>query len=141
MTLDLTSLEKAAGSLDAAVAVASDGSFMSRLTAEQTDTVRAGVIQNFEFTYELCWKFIQRWLKEHQHLEDAALPRTRKDLFRLAAKHGLIDSPERWFDYGDARNITAHTYDHQKAQIVYDAAIKFAKDARALLKRLGALNE
>ena len=25
-------------------------------------TLKAGVIQNFEVAYELCWKFIKRWL-------------------------------------------------------------------------------
>ena len=74
---------------------------MSGLSKEQADTIRANVIQNFEFTYELCWKFIQRWLRENRFLEEASLPRTRKDLFRMAARHGLIEHPERWFDYGE----------------------------------------
>lgn len=141
MVLNLTSLEKAVESLDDAVKVSLDHGFMSKLSQEQADTVRAGVIQNFEFTYELCWKFIQRWLKEHKHSEDADHPRTRKDLFRIAAKSGLIDEPERWFDYGDARNITAHTYDRNTAQVVHGVALRFAKDAKELLSRLEKLND
>lgn len=141
MALDLTSLEKAVESMKAAANVASDKGFMSRLSAEQSDTVRAGVIQNFEFTYELCWKFIQRWLKENKHLEEADLPRTRKELFRMAARHGLIDHPERWFDYGNARNITAHIYDANKARVVYEAATRFVADAKAFLDRLERMND
>ncbi len=141
MPLDLSSIEKGVDSLDAALKVAADAGFMSRLSKEQADTVRAGVIQNFEFTYELCWKFIQRWLKENRFLDEAALPRTRKDLFRMAARAALIDHPDRWFDYGDARNITAHTYDLDKAKIVYEAATRFIVDAKELLERLESMND
>ena len=136
MILDFESIEKAIESLDSAVSISKDEGFMSRLSKEQAETIRAGVIQNFEFTYELCWKFIQRWLKENKHLEEALLPRTRKDLFRMAAKYGLVDQPEYWFDYGDARNLTAHTYNKDKAQVVYDAALRFVSDAKKLLVRL-----
>jgi hypothetical protein len=34
------------------------------------------------------------------------------------------------------RNITAHTYDHQKAQQVYEGTQAFMLDARLLLARL-----
>ncbi|MDR1086879.1 MAG: nucleotidyltransferase substrate binding protein [Endomicrobium sp.] len=27
------------------------------------DTICAGVVQNFEFTYELSWKYVQRYLE------------------------------------------------------------------------------
>lgn len=141
MILDLTSLGKAVDSLKAALRVAGDNTFMSKLSPEQADTIRAGVIQTFEFTYELCWKFIQRWLKEHQHIDEAALPRTRKDLFRMAARHSLINHPEMWFDYGNARNMTAHTYNKKTALAVHEVAIEFAKDAEHLLKCLRTKND
>ena len=141
MKLDLESLEKAVKSLESAVDISKDDHFMSKLSPEQADTIRAGVIQNFEFTYEICWKFIQRPLKEHKHSDEAEIPRTRKDLFRIAAKHGLIDHPEYWFDYGDARNLTAHTYNKDTAQTVYDAATRFVTDAKKLLDCLKKLND
>ena len=141
MSLDLTSLAKAVDALEAAVKVAGDAAFMSKLSREQSDTIRSGVVQSFEFTYELCWKFIQRWLKENQSLEEAALPRTRKDLFRMAARHGLLEDAEPWFEYGDARNMTSHTYDRDKARTVAEVAGRFASDARALLTRLESMHD
>jgi len=38
------------------------------------------------------------------------LPRTRKELFRVAARDGLVRDPLIWFGFGDARNLTTHTY-------------------------------
>lgn len=44
--------------------------------------------------YEQCWKFIQRWNSENQSPEDADIPRTRKELFRVAARLELISDPQ-----------------------------------------------
>ena len=135
MILDLSSLIKAVKSLDKILNIALSNK-MDKLDQDLKDAVRAGVIQNFEFTYELCWKFMQRWLKENQNKEEANFPRTRKDLFRIAAKCGLIKDPESWFVYGDARNLTAHTYSEDTAEIVFEAAVKFIGDAKYLLSKL-----
>lgn len=99
------------------------------------DVIMAGVIQNFEFTYELCWKFIQRWIRQNKTPEDAE-PRTRKDLFRTAARYGLISDPLPWFEYSEARIITHQICNNVKAEIVYEAIVNFLKDAKYLLSQL-----
>jgi hypothetical protein len=38
------------------------------------------------------------------------------------------------------RNITAHTYDQEKAKLIHAGAEKFRADARQLLARLEARN-
>lgn len=63
-----------------------------QIDAPSTD-LRAGVIQNFEVAYEQCWKFIERWIRENRAPENADHPRSRKELFRMAARHGLISDP------------------------------------------------
>ncbi len=140
MTLDLSSLKQAVISLETALSVVSSSESNEVFSTEAIETMKAGVIQNFEFTYELCWKFIQRWIRENKTPEDAE-PRTRKDLFRHAARYGLINDPLKWFEYSEARNITAHTYNRAKADIVYEAAIRFRDDARYLLTQLEELND
>lgn len=140
MTLDLSSLKKALQSLDAALDFAGAKDQLAQLTKAQKDVVRAGVIQNFEFTYELCWKFMKRWLENN--LGSAyvdGLP--RRELFRIAAENQLIPKALDWFEYHDARNETAHTYDEDKAQQVFEAAQKFLADAKELLKNLEAKND
>lgn len=141
MKLDLSSLQKAVESLQKTIKVSEDKTFTAGLDEDAKDAVRAGVIQNFEFTYELCWKFMRRWLKENAEVEEAEYPRTRKELFRLAARFGLIKEPLPWFTYGDARNLTSHTYDEDKAESVYETAVYFIKDAKYLLERLQERND
>ena len=111
------------------------------MTVDLRDTVRAGVIQNFEVAYESSWKFIQRWLRENGPPQDADSPRTRKDLFRMAAKAGLLDDPIPWFRFGEARNLTSHTYDEAQARECFEVAITFSPYAGQLLARLESRND
>lgn len=140
MKLSLTGLQKALKSFESAVNAACSEERMACLEDDQKDAIRAGVIQNFEFTYELSWKFMQRWLRDNQ-IKDVDLPRTRKDLFRLAAQSGLIEDPVQWFADGDARNLASHTYSDDKARIVFDKAVEFLPDAQYLLNQLAANND
>ena len=63
MALDLSSLERALTAMEQAIERSEDERLMSGLDEVSRATIRAGVIQHFEITYELCWKFIQRWLR------------------------------------------------------------------------------
>lgn len=120
--LDLTPFQRALKSLEAVLALPKD------------DVVRDATIQRFEYTYELAWKMIKRHLEWAEALDADSL--TRKDLFREAARIGLIADAEVWFDYHAARNLTSHTYDEAKAEEVYAAARSFAAEARKLLSKL-----
>ncbi len=139
MSLNFDSLRKSIDSLDRAVTVAEKGRII--LDEDTIETLRAGVIQNFEVAYEQCWKMIQRWLKENRSAEEAENPRTRKDLFRYAAKNKLIENPVSWFTYGEARNLTSHTYDEEKALSVFRTAGLFLRDAQYLLRQLESMND
>ncbi len=140
MALDLSSLEKAVASLKNAVTVVRSSEADERFTDQVIVILKAGLIQNFEFTYELSWKMIQRWIRVNLSPEDAE-PRTKKDLFRLAADRGLIADPLRWFEYAEVRNLTTHTYDQAKAERIIEAAIRFLVDAESLLAELSSRND
>ncbi len=139
MPLELDSLTKAVDALKRSVKIADQ--IMAASSPDLRDTVRAGVIQNFEVAYEQSWKFIQRWIRENRTPEDADHPRTRKELFRIAARSGLISDPLPWFEFGDARNLTSHTYDAAQAAAVYEAARRFLPFAEELSARLKAQND
>jgi nucleotidyltransferase substrate binding protein (TIGR01987 family) len=140
MALDLSSLENALSSLENALQVATADT-MVKHNEETQKVIKAGVIQNFEFTYELCWKFIQRWMRENRTAEEADYPRTRKELFRMAAREGLIGDPLPWFEYSDVRNLVAHTYNQENAEKVFQTAIRFRKEAEYLLRQLEERND
>ena len=139
MALELDSLRKAVASLERAVRVASE-MIQGEVDTDHEEVIRAGVVQNFEFTYELCWKFMKRWLEVNG--EGPAVDGvTRKELFRIAAERRLIQNVKAWFEYHLARNEATHVYDEQKARSVYAAALKFVFDAKDFLKTLEAKND
>jgi nucleotidyltransferase substrate binding protein (TIGR01987 family) len=98
--------------------------------------LRDSVVQRFEYTYELAWKLIQRWIAENVSPESAEPVYSRKELFRMAARQGLIEDPLRWFSYHKARNVSAHTYDESKAEQAFQAALGLVGDVKYLLEEL-----
>ncbi|MFC1566842.1 HI0074 family nucleotidyltransferase substrate-binding subunit [bacterium] len=141
MKLDLTSFKKAIESFENSINVACNDKKMESFDISTQETIKAGVIQNFEFTYELCWKFIQRWLKENYIKEEAEFPRTRKELFRLAARASLLEDASVWFKYTEARNMTSHIYAKEVSETVFNEAVKFIIDAKILLNNLEQKND
>ena len=139
MALDLSSLQKSVSSLERAVKVAQT-MIQGTVDTDHENVIRAGVIQNFEFTYELCWKFMKRWLEENA-IGATADRATIKELFRLAAESQLIQDVEAWFDYHKARNQTSHIYDTKIAESVYESSLQFLGDAKAFLKSLAQRND
>ncbi len=123
----LTPLKKAVASLKVALAQPKD------------EFVRDAVIQRFEYTYELAWKMLKRYLDESEGAA-AVDPLSRKDLFRLGGERGIVGNVEAWLVYHRARNETSHVYDESKAEQVYDIARQFAVDAEKLLAELERRN-
>ena len=107
------------------------------LREKKNDIVRDATIQRFEYTFELSWKLLKRYLESQNNTIEASI----KNVFREAGKLGLIDSVEHWFEYLDARNLTSHTYNESTAEEVYKVANRFEKSARFLLGRMEALLE
>ncbi len=74
-----------------------------------------GVIQRFEFCYELAWKLMKAYL-EYEGTRGANSPRTS---FKEAFAAGLIFDGEVWIEMIDARNLTVHTYNELIAKEIY----------------------
>ena len=139
MSLELNSLIKALNSLERSIAVA-EKKADSNCKGDEIEVIIAGVIQNFEFTYELCWKFMKRWLSENigaTYVDGI----TRKELFRLASENKLIEKTEKWFEFHTARNRTSHVYDEDVAQYVYSIAKQFLPEAKIFLERIENRND
>ena len=113
---------------------------MEDLDTVLQNAVKAGAIKHFEFTYEMSWKFIKRWL-EINVSPNTADGVTRRELFRYGFEHQLIQNVDRWMDYHLARNDTSHTYRKETADAVYAVIPAFLTDARMLLAALEARND
>ena len=135
MTLDLTSLRRAIASLEKSIRSYRVLSENSSLTRDDIDTVKAGVIQNFEVAYEQCWKFMKRWIEQNVS-SDIVDGVTRRELFRVSAENRLIDDVAQWMEFHQSRNLTAHTYDAENAGQAFSSALIFIDAASSFLKRL-----
>jgi len=139
--LDFSSLGKAINALSESIEVTNNLiSAGGKLNSPEYRTFRSGVIQNFEFTYELALKAIRTWLAENQGktLVDGI---TRKDLFRLAAENKLIEEVDDWFVFHFLRNQTSHTYEEKTAIEVYQCTALFLKRVKKLLIVLDQKND
>lgn len=134
--LDFTALRYAISSLDDGLAVVSDANWFNAQDIKVRNTLIAGVIQNFEFVYEISVKMLRRQLEAESDSPDSIDQASFRELLRVGAEKGLIDDVEAWFGFRQMRNITAHTYDHAKAQQVYEGTQDFLTHARTLLARL-----
>lgn len=138
MALDLTSLKKSLSSYGNAIAVAKKN--LGSMDTDLEQVIRAGVIQNFKLTFQLCWKFMKRYLEKSLG-ESVTIGLSKKELFRIAAENKLITKVEDWFIYNEARNMTAHIYDNQAADDVYKTATKFYLIAKDFLHTLEQKND
>jgi nucleotidyltransferase substrate binding protein (TIGR01987 family) len=133
--LDINPLQNAVSSLERALNVIFKKEQMENPDIDELETIRAGVIQNFEFTYELCWKYMKRWL-EFNFDRESVNGITRLELFRLAAENKLIADVEQWFQFHKARNKTSHEYNGIVAVDVYQSARTFLPHAKDFVSRL-----
>lgn len=82
------------------------------LEIENPDIIqKAGTIQFFEMSFELSWNLVKDYLEE-QGFVDVKSPRTA---LKKAFEIGIIEKGHDWMDLLLDRNLTAHTYDEQKA--------------------------
>lgn len=63
-----------------------------------------------------------------------------KDILRISAKVGLIDSVEDWLLYRKMRNIASHTYDENKAKQIYQQLDEFMTNANYCIQQLSGRN-
>lgn len=79
------------------------------------DIVYDGVIQRFEFTFELSWKLMKMFL-EYTGITEIKSPRAT---IREAFAYGLIEDGEQWIDMMVDRNKTSDLYDEEEAKLIY----------------------
>ena len=101
------------------------------------DQLRDGLIQRFEFTYELCHRMLKRFIRQTAASPEEVDRMAFQDLIRTANQQGLLlgDWPA-WHRYRDARARTSHAYHATIAQDVTKAVPGFLAEAEYLRDEL-----
>jgi len=76
-----------------------------------TQLEKEGVIQRFEYTWELAWKVIKDYLEHEGVVLDKITPAS---VLRAALEAKIITQGEVWMQALDARNKMAHVYNLTK---------------------------
>jgi nucleotidyltransferase substrate binding protein (TIGR01987 family) len=109
--------------------------YQSRTTDESLRVLlRDATIQRFEFTFEVAWKTLKRFLEENSIEPIDRL--TNRQLFRLGFEQGLLRDSAAWMLYLGRRNLTSHVYSEAIAAQVFEVIPEFLEDARFLLAQL-----
>lgn len=94
---------------------------------------KQGLIQVFEYTFELAWKTLQDLLKEKGY-RDVIGPRP---VIEQSFQVGYIQDGEGWMTMLKSRNEATHTYQEEVAErISNDISTEFAGLFGALKERL-----
>lgn len=116
----------------------------SRYQKDTSDAqIRDGLIQRFEFTYDLSCKTLKRYLESVSARPEEYDSMPFADLIRSANEQGLLQGNwPVWKDYRHMRNKTSHTYDEAIAIAVVKDIPAFIKEIEFLLSQLqDRLNE
>ena len=125
MILDLSSLNQALLSLKEAI------------TEYKKNTgnllVRDASLHRFKYTYEIAHKILKRYLELSEPNSEEIDQMSFPSLMRTASERGLIiHGWDAWKQYREARNMTSHTHNQEKAIQVCDIIPAFLEEAKYL---------
>jgi len=105
-----------------------------RYQQDISDTqIRDGLIQRFEFTYELSLKTLRRYFELTADSWARIKAMSFDNFMRHAWDENLLDAEiKKWRIFREKRNITSHTYDEKKAIEVCAVIPEFLLEAKYL---------
>jgi nucleotidyltransferase substrate binding protein (TIGR01987 family) len=99
--------------------------------SERTTRDRDSAILRFELTFEVCWKLLQRMVRE-QGLESNGPRQALERAFSL----GWIEDESLWFDLLKDRNFAIHVYKEEWAEDLFGRLFAYRDAFEALLRKL-----
>ena len=101
------------------------------------DLAKEGMVQRFEYTYELAWKTIKDFIESKGEAE-----KYQKDVLKKAFQLDIIDDGEIWLEMLSKRNLMAHTYNETIfKEVVTDIVKKFYPEIEKLILFFDKENE
>jgi hypothetical protein len=106
------------------------------------DMYRSASIKEFEIILEQSGKLLRKALKPYFHSSQAVDKLVFKDVFRHAVLRDIItaEACERWMQYRDNRNSTAHDYGINFAEETLVLLPHFITDAADLANAINQLS-
>jgi len=83
-----------------------------------SDLEQEGLVQRFEYTYELAWKTMKDYL-EASGID--ITPITPRNVLKSAFSARIVDDGQIWIDMMLHRNMLSHTYDSKRFEEVLKA--------------------
>jgi len=83
--------------------------------AQLSQLEKEGIIQRFEYTFELAWKVLKDKMEDDGVVLDKISP---KAVVRQAFNAKYIQNAEVWLKMIGDRNLMSHTYDFAKFEVV-----------------------
>ena len=102
-----SNLKKALSNLDEAVKLSEE--------RELTKLEKLGLIQSFEYTYELAWNTIGDFYSSKGEVNIQG----SRDAFRLAFERELIEDGQVFMNMIKSRQLSSHTYNEETADDIY----------------------
>ena len=128
--IDTSGLRRCIGTLEAAFA------HLQRENPDEAmrDIFRPACVKEFELVLEIGGSLLRKRIREFFASSREADRLTFRDTFRYAAKHGPVSAEacERWLQYRDIRNASAHDYGAHLAEMALELLPAFIADAQAL---------
>jgi len=84
---------------------------------EMSDLEKEGVVQRFEYTFELAWKTLKDYLVYDGIVFDHITPRR---IIKQAFAAKIVKDGQTWIDMLEQRNLMSHTYDKK----IFDGVIR-----------------
>lgn len=101
------------------------------------EQIRDGLIQRFEFTYELSHKLLKRYLEATSANPSEFDTLSFSELIRAANERGVLQGDwSDWRVYREMRNLTSHTYNEKVAIKVVRDIPKFLTEIEFLITKL-----
>lgn len=125
MSVSLNELKKAIESLKVSLDLYHKTKYSQ---VDEKKAFRDACILRFEYCIELSWKTSLKQLGSNTAASKPAI--------REMARSNLIDNPELWFTFIDARNDTSHSYDDDIALRVFKKIEVFFPEVIKLISQL-----
>ncbi|GBU21899.1 nucleotidyltransferase [Fibrobacteres bacterium R8-0-B4] len=107
-----------------------DDAFRVSQERDLTELERMGLIQSFEFAFELAWNVMKDFL-ESRGVDGIS---GSKDAIRQAFSKGIIEDGEVWMKMIDRRNETSHCYDEEIAiRVITEVTHSFVEELKNFL--------